>query len=460
MTSPRIGPGGAVPDRTGRLKEAAEGILRAALAAADPRAAVLRALFVRPGRGGGTLVCRDVERPFDGRLVVAAVGKAAPAMAAGALEALAPLAGRIGTGIVVLPRGLPCRLGPAGAGFQVHETGHPVPDDAGVAAARGVMAAIEAMGSDDLALFLLSGGGSSLLPLPADPVSLADTAEVTSMLLASGADITEINTVRKHLSAIKGGRLALRCRGTIETLAVSDVVGDRLAFIASGPTVPDPTTFADALAVLGRFGLLDRVPPAVRAMLVEGAAGRIAETPKTLPARHRATVIASNRTAVDAAAAEARRRGFAPHVVSASLTGEAREAGAAIAAAARDARARGGPSAIPSCLIWGGETTVTVRGSGKGGRNQEIALAAALDLAGLDGVLVASFATDGKEGNTDAAGAFASGATLAAGTRAGLDARAALAANDAHAFLEAAGELIVTGPTGTNVNDISLALIE
>jgi len=438
--------------------------MRAALAAADPRDAVLASLAVRPGpggagSGGGTLVSQGVERPFGGRILVAAVGKAAPAMTAGALEALAPLAGSLGPGIVVMPRGLPCRLGPAGALFEVHGSGHPVPDEAGVEAARRLVSLVEAMRGDDLLLFLLSGGGSSLLPLPADPVSLADKATVTSLLLASGADITEINTVRKHLSAIKGGRLAARCPGSIETLAVSDVVGDPLAFIASGPTVPDPTTFADSLAVLARYRLLDRVPPAARARLESGAAGGIAETPKSLPDRHRASVVASNRTAVEAAAGEARRRGFPPVVVTTSLTGEARAAGARIAAAARDAKLRGRPASPPACLVWGGETTVTIRGSGRGGRNQEIALAAALDLAGLDGVLVASFATDGKEGNTDAAGAFASGATIAAGEAAGLDARAALEANDSNAFLAAAGELIVTGPTGTNVNDISLALV-
>ncbi len=322
--------------------------MRAALAAADPCAAVLASLAVRPGTSGATLVARGVERPFGGRLVVAAVGKAAPAMTEGALEALAALADRIGPGIVVMPRGLACPLGPAGARFEIHESGHPVPDGSGVAAAGRVASLVEAMRDDDLLLFLLSGGGSSLLPLPAEPVRLADKAAVTSLLLASGADITEINTVRKHLSAIKGGRLAARCRGTIETLAVSDVVGDRLAFIASGPTVPDPTTFADARSVLGRYRLLDRVPPAVRAMIEDGAAGRLPETPKELPDRHHAAVIASNRTAVKAAADEARRRGFSPRVLTTSLTGEAREAGVRIAAAARESLRRAGPRTPPS----------------------------------------------------------------------------------------------------------------
>jgi glycerate 2-kinase len=441
------------------LKEAAWSIMRAALAAADPRAAVLATLSARPGPGGGTLVTRGVERPFGGRLVIASVGKAAPAMTAGALEALAPLAGHVGPGIVVMPHGHPCRLGPAGAGFEIYESGHPVPDAAGVAAARRLAAVFAAMRDDDLALFLLSGGGSSLLPLPAPPVRLADKAEVTSLLLASGADITEINTVRKHLSAIKGGQLAQRCRGSIETLAVSDVVGDPLAFIASGPTVVDPTTFDEALAVLRRYRLLERIPLTVRARIEDGAAGKLPETPKSLPERHRAGVIASNTIAVQAAAGEARRLGFTPRVLTTSLTGEAREAGSRVAAEARQALRRRREGSPAACLIWGGETTVTIRGSGTGGRNQEIALAAALDLAGLEGVLVASFATDGKEGNTDAAGAFASGGTRAAGERAGRDARAALEANDSNTFLAAADDLIVTGPTGTNVNDITVALI-
>jgi len=448
-----------VSPATARLREDALALTRAALAAADPRAAVLRSLSACAGSGGPTLSIRGAKRAVRGRIAIAAVGKAAPAMTIGALEALAPVIERVAWGLVVLPRGLPCRLAHAGADFEIRESSHPVPDGAGVAAARRLVVLVDGLDEDDLLLFLLSGGGSSLLPLPAEHVSLADKAAVTSLLLASGADITEINTVRKHLSAIKGGRLAAECRGTVETLAVSDVVGDRLDFIASGPTVPDPTTFADALGVLVHHGLVDRAPAAVRARLEDGAAGRVPETPKELPDRHRAGVIASNRIAVDAAAAEARRRGYVSRIVSTSLTGEAREAGAAIAAAAKEALREtraGGPAA---CLIWGGETTVTLRGAGRGGRNQEIALAAALEITGLDDVLIASFATDGREGNTDAAGAFASGVTLAAGGRAGLDARAALAANDSHAFLAAAGDLIVTGPTGTNVNDLAVALV-
>jgi glycerate-2-kinase len=316
------------------------------------------------------------------------------------------------------------------------------------------------MDGRDVLLLLLSGGGSSLLPLPYPPLSLHDKVESTSLLLGSGASIQEINTVRKHLSAIKGGRLAARTRGTIVTLAISDVVGDQLASISSGPAVPDPTTFADAAKVLARYRLFERVPAPVRALIEDGLAGRIPDTPKVLPARFAADVIASRRIAVEAAANEARRLGIPGIVLTTFLEGEAREAGRLMASVAREVRLQGRPAPPPVCILAAGETTVTVKGRGKGGRNQEIALAAAADLNGVTGVLLTSFATDGRDGNTDAAGAYASGETVSAGRRKGLDPRACLDANDAHSFLSAAGDLIVTGPTGTNVNDLTFVLVE
>jgi glycerate-2-kinase len=336
-----------------------------------------------------------------------------------------------------------------------------VPDEHGLAAARRVMDAVSALAPEDLCILLLSGGGSALLPLPFPPLSLSDKKAVTSLLLASGADIGEMNVVRKHLSAIKGGRLAEAARCTILTLAISDVVGDSLASIASGPTVPDPSSYAEAREVLERYGLRWAVPASVRGLIADGEAGRAPETPKTLPARHRAAVIASNRTALKAAMAEAAACGYPPILLTGSLTGEAREAGRLLAAAALEARAGAGEAAArpPVCIIAGGETTVTLKGGGSGGRNQEIALSAAIQLEGVPGILVTSFATDGKEGNTDAAGATASGETVPAGRRTGLDPRACLERNDSHAFLSAAGELIVTGPTYTNVNDISFVLV-
>ena len=395
------------------------------------------------------------EYPLDRSILVLSVGKASHAMADAALDIL----GRhVSEAIVVAPRGYPG--GTHSPRTAVFETGHPLPDEQGLAAARAIAARTAALERGDLCLLLLSGGGSSLMALPRPPLTLRDKVETTALLLRCGADIREINTVRKHLSGIKGGRLAAGTEGTIVTFAISDVVGDSLSFIASGPTVPDPTTFADALEVLRRYDILHSVPSAARAFLEQGLAGAAEETPKRLPQRFRATVIASSRSAVSAAAAEARRQGYQPHVITTELRGEAREAGRSMAAAAREVRHSGRPVTAPACLLAAGETTVTVVGSGRGGRNQEIALSAALELVGEPGILVASFATDGKEGNTDAAGGFASGQTIGKGKQAGLDPRTCLEANDAFRFLEAAGDLLVTGPTGTNVNDITCVLVE
>ncbi|HEY9595039.1 MAG TPA: DUF4147 domain-containing protein, partial [Spirochaetia bacterium] len=335
---------------------------------------------------------------------------------------------------------------------------HPIPDERGTKAAVAILDLVDSMAEDDVCLLLLSGGGSSLLSCPLPPLTLADMMETTRLLLRSGADIHELNVVRKHLSALSGGRLAARCAGTMATLAVSDVVGDEPAVIASGPSVQDSSTFEDARRVLRRFGLLDAVPRAVRDLIDAGCAGQIADTPKELPKRHAFSVITSGARAAEAAAAEARARGYAPLVLTTFLQGEAREVGTFLASVARECRAHGNPVPPPACIIAAGETTVTVTGNGAGGRNQEIALSAAIALRDEPGILLTSFATDGKEGNTDAAGAYASAATVAAAG--GLDPHACLAANDAHRFLSAANELIVTGPTGTNVNDLAFALVE
>ncbi len=438
--------------RDEELKDNARRIMKAALAAVEPGAAVRARLSARPS---GLSACGREFAP-TGRLILVAAGKASLAMARAAVDILGQ---RIAEGIVVAPKGYPAE-GLRHSRLQLLSASHPVPDADGFDAARRITAAVGSMDEGDLCLFLLSGGSSSLLPYPLPPVSLDAMVETTALLLKSGAEIRELNTVRKHASAIAGGRLAALCRGTIVTLAISDVVGDDLGVIGSGPTVADPTTFKDAIDILARYGLTDRVPSTVSALLAAGSAGRIPESPKSVPARHEAFVIASSSTAVEAAAAEARSLGYAPVVLTTSLSGEAREAGRFMAAVARECRRSGRPAAGPACLIAAGETTVTVRGDGIGGRNQEIALAAAIGLDGETGILLTSFASDGKEGNSEAAGAHASGRTLEAGSRAGLDARTCLARNDAHAFLAAAGELIITGPTGTNVNDVTFALVE
>jgi len=433
------------------LKKVSRTLQKAVLSAADPSRAMKRALVRTPG--GFTLEGREFS--VRGRLAVVAVGKASAAMAVAASDILGPL---VTEGCVIIPHGYSTgHLPPV---MQVFSSGHPVPDEKGLAAAHHAAVLAAGLGEKDTCLFLVSGGSSSLLPDPLPGVSLQDLVETTTLLLKCGAGIRELNAVRKHLSAIAGGRLAASCDGAVVTCAVSDVVGDDISVVGSGPTVPDPSTFSDALAVLARYELIGRVPGSVRAALEHGRAGLIDETPKALPDRHAAFVIASSAQAVDAASVQARKSGFAPFVLTTTMSGEARDAGRLLASAALEARRFGRPAPAPACIIAAGETTVTVRGPGTGGRNQEIALAAALLLRDERGILLTSFATDGKEGNSDAAGAYASAATIAAGERAGLDAGSCLARNDANAFLAAAGDLIVTGPTGTNVNDISFVLVE
>jgi glycerate-2-kinase len=433
------------------LKKVSQTLQKAVLSAADPSRAMKRALVRTPG--GFTLEGREFS--VRGRLAVVAVGKASAAMAVAASDILGPL---VTEGCVIIPHGYSTgHLPPV---MQVFSSGHPVPDEKGLAAAHHAAVLAAGLGEKDTCLFLVSGGSSSLLPDPLPGVSLQDLVETTTLLLKCGAGIRELNAVRKHLSAIAGGRLAASCDGAVVTCAVSDVVGDDISVVGSGPTVPDPSTFSDALAVLARYELIGRVPGSVRAALEHGRAGLIDETPKALPDRHAAFVIASSAQAVDAASVQARKSGFAPFVLTTTMSGEARDAGRLLASAALEARRFGRPAPAPACIIAAGETTVTVRGPGTGGRNQEIALAAALLLRDERGILLTSFATDGKEGNSDAAGAYASAATIAAGERAGLDAGSCLARNDANAFLAAAGDLIVTGPTGTNVNDISFVLVE
>jgi len=436
------------------LKKVSQGIQDAVLSAVEPSRAMKRVLIRTPG--GFTVEGR--EFPVRGRLALIAAGKASLGMAAAAADVLGPL---ITDGCVIIPHGYSSgSSGGAGTSMRVFEAGHPVPDAKGQAAALHAAALVAGLGENDTCLFLVSGGSSSLLPAPLPGISLQDLVETTSLLLKSGADIRELNAVRKHLSGIAGGKLAASCRGTVVTCAISDVAGDDISVIGSGPTALDPTTFADAAGVLERYGLTGRAPDSVRAALERGTAGLIDETPKALPSRHAAFVIASGSLAVQAASVAAGSSGFEPFVLTTTLTGEARDAGRLLASSALETRRFGRPATAPACIIAAGETTVTVRGDGIGGRNQEIALAAALLLRDEQGILLTSFATDGKEGNSNAAGAYASGATAGAGERAGLDAGSCLERNDSNAFLTAAGDLIVTGPTGTNVNDISFVLVD
>jgi glycerate-2-kinase len=427
-----------------RVRARLESIFRSALEAVEP-GRVLAQAVTRDAQG--TLAIAGDPLPRGARLVVLALGKAAPAMAR-ALEAIAGDA--IAGGLVVAKQaaatgGLPLRLG-----------SHPVPDARSAAAGLEALRVAETAAPDDVLVVLLSGGASSLLATPAPGLAIDDLARANQVLLASGAAIDELNAVRKHLSPLSGGRLALRARSRrIEVLAISDVPGDRLDVIGSGPCAADPTRYADALAVLSGRGLRSQVPAAVVAHLEAGARGERDETPKpgdARLARVRHHVLASNATALRAAERAARDQGLRALVVTGSLAGEARVAGRRLAALLLAAR-----GTQPVCLLAGGETTVHVRGAGRGGRCQELALAAAIELAGHEmGALLAA-GTDGGDGPTDAAGAFADGGSVARGVTRGVDARVALADNDAYGFFEAEGGLLRTGPTGTNAMDLVLA---
>ncbi|MGA2275243.1 MAG: glycerate kinase [Bryobacteraceae bacterium] len=421
------------------LRRQAARIFRAALRAADPHDAVMR-----------YLARRDYSR-FRHVYVIGA-GKAGASMARAAERALGSV---VTGGLVNVKYGHVAKL----RRVELNECGHPVPDERGVAGAERIAEIAATAGEGDLVLCLISGGASALLPLPAPPVTLAEKQNVTRLLLASGADIHEINALRKHLSAIKGGQLArLAWPAKVEALLVSDVIGDNLDVIGSGPAAPDPSTFVDAAGVLARYGIRDKVPAAVRARIDQGVAGAIDETPKPgdpLFARVRNTVVGGNRLALDAAARHARELGFRTLVLSSTVAGETREIARMHAAIAREAAEHGRPVKPPACIITGGETTVTLRGDGLGGRNQEFVLAAALDIAGLDNVVVFSAGTDGTDGPTDAAGAIADGDTL----RRKPDARRYLDANDSYHYFEALGDLVITGPTNTNVADVRILLI-
>jgi hydroxypyruvate reductase len=436
------------------LRKQAVAVFRAGLEAADPVAAVLRFLRVKQGK----LLAGRRRYPLDAfdNVWVVGAGKASAEMAR-AVERV--LGARIRGGLVNVKDGHLARL----RRIELNECGHPVPDGRGVRGAERIAEIVRGAGKRDLIVCVISGGASALLPMPAAPIALEEKRATTALLLACGASIREINAVRKHISRIKGGQLArLAYPAQVLTLLVSDVVGDDLDVIGSGPTAPDASTFAGAQAILDKYGLRERVPAAVRERIERGVRGEIAETPKPGdPAFERTTnlIVGSNRLAVDAAARKAHELGLRPAVLSTVIEGEAREVARMHAAIAREIRATGRPLKPPLCLISGGETTVTLRGNGLGGRNQEFVLAAAIDLAGIEKVVVLSGGTDGSDGPTDAAGAIADGATIERAERLGLDARRFLAENDSYHFFDALGDLLKTGPTGTNVMDLRLVLV-
>jgi hydroxypyruvate reductase len=417
---------------------------------------ILRAMFDAATKSAmpDSAVPAHLPPPPKGRTVVVGAGKGAASMAR-AVERAWAAEGRKGAleGLVITRYG----HGAPTEHIRVVEASHPVPDEAGLAAAREIMALVSELGEDDLALCLISGGGSALLTMPASGITLDDKRAVTSDLLRSGATIGEMNCLRKHLSAIKGGRLAAAAYpANVVTLMISDVPGDDPAVIASGPTVPDPTDFAAARAVLAKYDITP--PPAIAAHL----AAEADETPKPGDPRlatSRAITIATPQQSLEAAAAVAKQAGFDPMILSDAIEGEARDVALVHAAIARQVALRGQPALAPCALISGGETTVTVRGRGRGGRNAEFLLALTVALDGLADVHAIACDTDGIDGSEDNAGAFVAPDTLARAASLGVDARAHLANNDAYGFFEALDDLLITGPTLTNVNDFRAVLI-
>lgn len=445
-----------IPCSTGistEAKRCVHEILTAALKAADPADAIRAHVSWHQN----VLCVNDAEYALPpGRGVcVFGAGKASAVMAATLEEIIGE---RITTGWVNTKYGhaLSTRR------VTVHEAGHPLPDEQGLIGTRKMLELMRQTDQKDLILCPISGGGSALLTLPVEGVSLADLAALTDALLRSGATINEFNAVRKHLSQVQGGQfIKAAYPRPVVSLILSDVVGSPLDVIASGPTVPDPTTFADAWAVLEKYRLLGHIPASVEKHLQRGLTGEISETPKPgdpIFAHTQNIVVADVAMAAEAAVRRARGLGFHTLLLTTWLGGEAREVGYFLAGIARTIHERGQPLSRPACVIAGGETTVTVRGSGLGGRNQELALAAALGIEGLPGTLIVSWASDGGDGPTVATGAVVDGGTVSRARARGLIPERYLQNNDSYSFFRDLGELWVTGPTRTNVNDLILIL--
>jgi hydroxypyruvate reductase len=347
---------------------------------------------------------------------------------------------------------------------EVIECGHPIPDENGIKASKKLLSMLKESGPEDLVIFVLSGGGSALLPLPADGIALQEKQEVTQLLLDCGADIKEINTIRKHISQIKGGWLAKRAYpSTVIGFLLSDVVGDQLDVIGSGPTVPDRSTFEEAWEILGKYDLLKEISPTVNQYLSLGKEGKIEETPKPGDAAFKKVynyLIGSNILALRAAGKEASALGFHTLILSSSIVGETREAARFHSAIAKEVISSGHPVPRPACVISGGETTVTIKGNGLGGRNQEFALAGALEISGLEKVVLLSGGTDGTDGPTEASGAVADHTTIHRAQSMGLDPKAHLENNNAYPFFQSLGDLLITGPTHTNVMDVRILLVD
>lgn len=436
------------------LRSDLDRITQAALVAVAPETCLRRAVHIE---GDQLHVAREIfDLSHIQRIVVVGMGKASARMAA-TLEDL--LGERISGGLVVTADGYDVVT----RRIEIIEASHPVPDTRGQAASERIMDLVEEANERDLVIVLISGGGSALLPLPTPGITLSDLAVTNELLLRSGAKIQEINTVRKHLSQVKGGQLARHAfPAQVLALVLSDVPGDPLHAIASGPTVGDPTTFHQAEQILRQYHVWSDLPNSVRERIEAGTRGESPETPKPgddVLQRVTTTIIGSGSDAAEASLVEAESLGYHTLLLTTTLEGEAREIGKLLASLAREEASRNRPLPYPALIMAAGETTVTVKGEGRGGRNQELALSAALGIEGIPHVVIASLGTDGRDGPTDAAGGMVDGGTVGRMQEQGIDPQEYLDRNDSYIALEKAGDLILTGPTGTNVADLCFVAV-
>ncbi len=442
-----------------QMRKDALAIFNAGVAAVDPALCISKSCKIKDNSLAIAGHRYDLER-FD-RIMVIGAGKASAAMG-GAMESILPdpIRGRITHGLIITKYGHSVPL----KKIKVIEADHPVPDEAGAAAAKKLLEIAETADENTLVINLISGGGSALTPLPAGGITLENKQETTDALLECGAAIHEINTIRKHLSRFKGGQLARAVHPAIMiNLVISDVVGDDLSTIASGPAVPDTTTFRECLDIVRKFGLETGLPAPVLNHLNQGAAGKSPETPKPgdpVFSNIHHHIIADNMAALKAAQKKADQLGYNSLVLSSMIEGETREVSKVHTAIAKEVVRSGHPVAPPACILSGGETTVTIQGNGKGGRNQEFALACVSDIAGLENTVILSCGTDGTDGPTDAAGAIADHTTLSRAKALGLDPDRYLSENNAYPFFSQLNDLVKTGPTRTNVMDIRIILIK
>lgn len=435
-----------------RTKRLLKALIQSSLDATDPDKAMKQSII----RKNHTLFVNGVEYDLKKyqRVVCIGAGKSSGHMA----QTLEKILGKhLEGGLVIVKDG----YGSKTQNVQVVEASHPLPDTRGSRGTKHILKIVKSLTKDDLLIVLLSGGASSLLCAPAPGLTLTEKRRTTHMLMRSGANIHELNTVRKHLSAVKGGRLAQATSAKILTVVMSDVMGDDLATIGSGPTAPDPSTFQEAKMILEHYKIFPNIPESVRRHLEEGNIGNISETWKRRrgnPSRSQSIILANNQMAVAGIAMEAKRLGLRPYILDSPLQGEAQDLGTILGAMARDIHEFGNPVPPPACLLAGGEPTVTITGKGKGGRAQECILAAAQELAGLHNVAVAGFGTDGTDGPTDVAGAMVDGKTLQRAKKKGLSVETMLEKHDSYTFFNEIGGHIITGPTHTNVNDIYMVL--